>query len=293
MKVPLEPIPKETALLAKHADSDSGNRAGGSQGSFPGNTGVMGMLSLSPDQANKAYPWLLGVSITISALLCWLYVTKPVIVERGSSSESQAKSIAAGGSGEALLSGSNKGKSMDGKAALLPSDSALPGSNSAMKHAADSKSPAHLPPNDRSPRAIAPAMLARSHANANGSPLSLGWESTNLKVQHILSVDTGSEELEKIVMNVPVLYKTRTLRWSMEDIAKARGVMKRLIEYEGNLNKLRSEAQGILKDWNEILETTAPTVALRADSPSLPYNHGHGREPETLPDSSTVIKLEP
>jgi len=282
MKAPLEPIPKETALLVKQAASGSGNNADDSV-----------FAKLSSYQADKVYPWLLGVSITISAVLCWLYVTKPVILKSDLSSVSQSQAmVSSKGSAEGPLRGSGAGKSAHGKATLVPSDSNLPGSSSGMNRSAGSTSPAHLPHNGQSPRTINPAMLAKSHAGAIGSPFFLGWESTNLKVQHILSVDAGGGTLEKIVLNVPVLYKTRTLRWTAEDITKARSVMKRLMEYERNLNQLRGEAQNILKDWNEILETTAPTVALRADSPTLPYNHGNGSEPKSLPDGSSAIKLE-
>jgi hypothetical protein len=282
MKAPLEPIPKETALLVKQAASGSGNNADDSA-----------FARLSSYQADKVYPWLLGVSITISAVLCWLYVTKPVILISDSSSPGQSQAMVSNkDSAKGLLNGSEAGRSSHGKAALVPSDNGLPESSSAMNHSADSTSLAHLPHNGQSPHTRNPAMLAKSHAGAIGSPFFLGWESTNLKVQHILSVDAGGGELEKIVLNVPVLYQTRTLRWTAEDITKARSVMTRLMEYERNLNQLRGEAQSILKDWNQILQTTAPTVALRADSPTLPYNHGNSSEPESLPDSSSAIKLE-
>ena len=281
MKVPLEPIPKESTVQARGSVNRSPNRAGDSR--------ARNKAGFSSDQLDKVYPWLFSISITVSAVLCWLYVTKPVIVEGNVSSGNGSPGQAMTASTDTLNTGLPKAGALasGGRAALIPSDSVLPGGSS------HSVARGQAAANDRSPRAISPAMLSKAHDGASSSPFSPGWESTNLKVQHILSVDAGGGDLEKVVLNVPVLYKTRTLRWAGEDITKARSVMKRLMEYEHNLNKLRGEGQSILKDWNEILEATAPTEALRADSPSLPYNHGHGSEAESLPDSSSAIKLEP
>lgn len=237
------------------AESDERVERGQSDRDEPGVTGPVGAAQL-----DKAYPWLLGGSLLLSAILCWMYVTKPVVIGEGEGAGAQADISSAPKAGA-------------GKAPLMPSDNALPGS-------------------DTDKQAMNSARRTKSLARARPSTYAPGWESTNLKVQHILSVDTGSTELEKIVLNVPVLYETRTMRWDPADIARARDVMKRLMLYERNLNKLRNEGQAILKDWNGLLGKTAPTLALRADSPTLPYNHSQDEEPGMLPASSTVIKVE-
>lgn len=208
---------------------------------------------------DKAYPWLLGGSLVLSAILCWMYVNKPVVIREGGESAGQT-------------SPHNESDAAGDKVSLVPSSKDLPG--------------------NAGKKSVSSPALAKTRAGAALSTYAPGWESTNLKVQHILSVDTGSTELEKIVLNVPVLYETRTMRWDQDDIAKAREIMKRLMLYERNLNKLRNEGRGILKDWNLLLGETAPTMALRADSPTLPYNHSQDEEPGMLPDSSTVIKVE-
>ncbi|MBT8044229.1 MAG: hypothetical protein KJO79_04700, partial [Verrucomicrobiae bacterium] len=184
---------------------------------------------------------------------------------------------------------------------LLPSDTSLPGGEPPTvvadggSGAADNQDLAVSkgPTKPTGPVQINPSMLSKRPVGENGSELGLGWESTNLKVQHILSADPGNGELEKIVLNVPVLYETRTMRWTTEDIAQARNIMSRLMVYERNLNTLRKEGQAIFKDWNALLENTVPAPALRADSPSLPYNHGQGGQSGILPGSSSVIKVTP
>ena len=62
--------------------------------------------------------------------------------------------------------------------------------------------------------------------------------------------------------------------------------------YERNLSNLRQEGQALLNDWNELLDGTVPAASLRADSPSLPYNHGQGDHRGSLPRSSSAIKIE-
>jgi len=290
MKVPLEPIPKEPVMLASQSQDASAPVR--SISDYMDGSGSSGREPLSAGQLDKAYPWLLAGSIALSMVLCWLYVTKPVIVEGEVSSESHSGILAADDSANASAHGVRTGHMAGGGAALLPSDRALPGADDAARQRRGPAPQKQDGSAAQTLRKISPAKLAKSRADADGAGFTLGWEATNLKVQHILSVDSGSDELEKIVLNVPVLYETRTMRWSPGDIAKARGVMRGLMEYERKLNELRNEGHAILQDWNQLLQSTSPTVALRADSPSLPYNHGQDSESETLPDSSSAIKLE-
>lgn len=162
---------------------------------------------------------------------------------------------------------------------LIPSDNALPGVPAAEGSSTSESS------GTKSPRAIDPRQLAGA---SDGS----GWETTNARVQHILSADAGDGDLTKIVLNVPVLYQTRTMRWTPADVEKARGVLTRLMVYEGNLAKIKKEGEALLMDWNQILEKTVPARALRADSPSLPYNQADQLKKGRLPDSGNTIKIE-
>lgn len=281
MKVPLEPIPTEQIAVVKnerpHAEvhRQSEGETGEQAGRPPGWNS-----SAESSKLEKAYPWLLGASVCLSAMLCWMYVTKPVIEVRREVSRDAELATA-----DSLASGKSVGlmavaSAVGGRGApeLVPSDDSLPGASptTAMVSSPDSRA------------------LRAAHAQG-GSPYGLGWEKTNLKVQHVLSSDPGNGELEKIVLDVPVLYQTRTMRWSPPDVAKARAVLARLMIYERNLSNLKKEGQVILGEWNALLESTVPSAALRADSPSLPYNHSQGSQPAGIPlhqDGEPVIKID-
>ena len=96
-----------------------------------------------------------------------------------------------------------------------------------------------------------------------------GWEKTNLQMQHVLSANLDGANVQKIVINTPVYYESRTMRWSKKDIAQARDILSRLVVYESNIHKLRLESRSILEDWNEFVQKTIPHQVLRADSPSI------------------------
>ena len=219
---------------------------------------------------------MLGVSVCLSGVLCWMYVTKPVLVILG---ETPAAPREEAGTAEGVSSSEHaqaSGKHTDSQ--LIPSDDALPGVDVA--GGGDSAKPKKSQPID--PRQII--------ALGDGS----GWETTNARVQHILSADAGNGDVTKIVLNVPVLYQTRTMRWTPTDVKKAREVLTRMMVYESNLSKVKQEGKLLLFDWNRLLEKTVPASALRADSPSLPYNHsqrsGSGNSP--FSDSGSTIKIE-
>jgi len=265
MKVPLEPIPTDQIVLVSKEKARAEGRVQ--------ETRVSGSRQLM--QLDKAYPWLLGASTCLSALLCWMYISKPVIVSAGRQAGGQDQAAVELANGSVPAEAVSVGD-------LVPSNDALPGS-------VPSDSGAAVVVNSAT---MDPSQLAAVRARGHLSDTSLGWETTNLKVQHILMADTGNEGQEKIVLDVPVLYQTRTMRWAPADVAEARAVLARLMVYERNLSNLRHEGQTILKEWNELLEETVPAPALRADSPSLPYNYGQGSQSGRLLGGSAVIKVE-
>jgi hypothetical protein len=284
MKVPLESIPTEQIVLVdknpSRAEVRKHRRESDHVKEAPEVTKQGGQL-------DKAYPWLFGASTCLSALLCWMYVTKPVVTQNSepASRGAMAQPVVGVEDTRPTIAKAAGDQSSQPKTAvgLIPSDTSLPGEIA-------SNVPVTVSP--ASPQIISPGKLAASHRGKADSDVGLGWESTNLKIQHILSADAGNGDLEKIVINVPVIYETRTMRWTTADIAKARNVMARLMVYERNLTNIRREGQGIMKDWNDLLEGSVPAPALRADSPSLPYNHGQGGQSGGLPGSSSVIKVE-
>lgn len=167
---------------------------------------------------------------------------------------------------------------------------------------ANEGTPSQLIPSDDGLPGMSPSQGRNAHGNVQSSPQAdprllaagdgSGWENTNARVQHILSADTGDGELSKIVLNVPVLYETRTMRWTLTDVEKARDILTRLMVYENNLSKLKQEGKVLLADWNRLLEKTVPASSLRADSPSLPYNHSNRSAGDNIQDSGSSIKIE-
>lgn len=286
MRVPLEPIPTEQIVVVKQRKPTNSLRAIDTRG--------MGKSTPTPNQERdtgqleKAYPWLLGVSTCLSALLCWMYVSKPVIVqESGALPPAPADNQVA--EHQSADSPQADAVPVSTAADLMPSDSRLPSSADTSTAVAAGKA---VTAHGGMPTVIDPRLLTQAQRDAAEQGVGTGWEKTNLKVQHILSADAGTGEHEKIVINVPVLYETRSMRWTPAQVEKARGVLGRLMLYERNLSNLRKEGASILDDWNQIIRDTVPAASLRADSPSLPYNHGQGGQPEALPGSASVIQVE-
>ena len=263
MKVPLEPIPTQQ-ISTTRKETRKGKPSSANQEACGGPAAPSVSSPL-----NKAYPWLLGASVCLSGVLCWMYVTKPVIVSSSTIAPVAEQSL----DSDPDTTMVEPVKAIISQPDLVPSSDALPGENPSLM---PSKKPA-----------IASSTGQNPLANAGVS-----WENTNLKVQHILRADTGNGEIEKIILDVPVRYETRTMRWEKEDIADARNILSQLMVYERDLNNLRQQGKSILKDWNLLLERTVPATVLRADSPSIPYNQGYGSRPQDLPASSSVIKVD-
>ena len=275
MKVPLEPIPTEQIVLAKEKPPRTSMMAPDTRHPI-----ITPAVPQDSGQLEKAYPWLLGVSTCLSALLCWMYVSKPVIVQETAVS-SQPQEIIEPAAPKPKLVEQTTQVTTNRVAELVPSDNQLPSAGNT-KVASASGQPEMV---------IDPRATSRASRDAAEAGVVPGWEKTNLKVQHILSADLGTGEHERIVLNVPVLYESRNMRWTPTDIEKAREILARLMLYERNLSNLRKESHVILADWNHLLKQTVPATSLRADSPSLPYNQGQQLSPTLLPESS-LIKVE-
>lgn len=200
----------------------------------------------SGSAAQRAYPWLLFFSTAVAALFCLLYINKPVIVPAPAmiaplpaAQAPAAKAANHGAASEARL-----------QPELMPSASALPG-----------EMPADAGPIPADPRS---ALLAPPSVTA--------FEETNLRVQHVLTAEAPGGQLDRIVLDVPVLYQSRNLRWTSAQVAEARGLLVRLMDYQDKSRALRAEGVGLLDAWNRLIEQSIPTTELRADSPSLPAN---------------------
>ncbi|MDG0993714.1 MAG: hypothetical protein P8O22_03165 [Akkermansiaceae bacterium] len=282
MKVPPAPNTQEPIVIVQKNPSTGviQSSAAGSVGSMLDNHSGSKNFLRGQGQLERGYPWLLAVSTLLSTVLCWLYVTKPVVIDEINVLPSARSDL----NMNTQLPHETSHKQIVGVTTplrLVPSDSELPSARNRSSEAMPGA------PIEVDPRKLTMAKRANSTRSVSN-----GWEKTNLKVQHILSADVGMTENEKIIINVPVLYQTRSMRWTPEQMVKARDVLERLMLYERDLSKLRKEGLDIMTSWNHIIRDTIPAGSLRADSPSLPYNHGDAKDPALLPGSASAIQVE-
>lgn len=181
------------------------------------------------------YPWLLLASTAVAAVFCYAYITKPVLVTYSSGPEiiDTAKPIAA------------------------------PIEKPVIKPETISNNLPGLTPKKQTPT---------TKQELPPAPVTTGYEETNIRMQHILDAESASGDIHRIVIDVPALYKSRNLRWSQDDAAQARILLKRLEDYQEKSRALRDEGRMILTDWNKLMDTSVPNQVLRADSPSLSSN---------------------
>ena len=202
----------------------------------------------------RVYPWLLFAGTAIAATFCLAYISKPVI-------------LANSGNGSTL----SEPPALAKKSALPSGDSTiLPG-----KHA--------LPGDDT---AISPA-----NSGTPASPLASDFEETNIRIQHVLDAESPGGEINRIVIDVPVLYQSRNLRWNQQDAAEARDLLVQLDEYQADIRALRERGRGLRDQWSNLMARTIPADALRADSPSLPTNQIDPMSPSVPSDTIETIKL--
>jgi len=122
-----------------------------------------------------------------------------------------------------------------------------------------------------------------------------GHEETNLRVQHVLDASTQEGDLSRIVLDVPVIYASRHLRWTDEEVANARAIHARLLDYHEQSRHLRQLGTSLHNEWNELIERSIPAADLRADSPSLPANQEDAvrtPRPDIL-DTTEAIEIQP
>ncbi len=208
----------------------------------------------------RVYPWLLFASTAIAATFCLAYITKPVILTGPSPIPPVSSQKGIGSAG--------KGGSSNPLEKILPDPDRLPGDSGQTPSAsADGKSPAAAQKSD--------------------------FEETNIRVQHVLDAESANGETDRIIVDVPVLYRSRSLRWTQEEAAEARSLLTRLSEHQEKTRALRDEGAALLAAWNILMGESIPSAALRADSPSLPANHFDPLAPAGAAAAETIdtIKL--
>ncbi len=213
-------------------------------------------------QPCRVYPWLLVLSTAIAATFCLLYITKPVIL----SPLPPLQNLPAGPPPTRTPS-----PTTTARPALLPNASHLPGELLT--------TPARGPSDD-SPRA------------PTSPPATPAFEETNLRIQHILTAQAPTGPLARIDLDVPVLYQSRSLRWTPADIAEARNLLIRLMDYQEKSQRLRAEGGDLLDSWNHLLSRSLPATDLRADSPSLPANQEEAAATPRPPSLNTTESIQ-
>lgn len=226
---------------------------------------------------SKAYPWLLVTSTLIAGIFCMLYITKPVIITAPSVSlppkavpAVQPLAVKTENPATEPVPDATRRPAPE---SLLPAGDQLPGD------AASETRPAS--PTTR------PALPA--------VPASNPTEETNLRIQHILTAEAPGGHLDRIDLEVPVLYHSRNLRWTPDDVTRARALMIRLMDYQEKSRALRLEGAELLDAWNALINKSIPASELRADSPTLPANQQDAAD-TPLPEgliSKEAIQLEP
>ncbi|MFC4995466.1 hypothetical protein [Rubritalea tangerina] len=218
-------------------------------------------------EVSLTYKFLLTFSTLSAVFFCWLYVTKPThIVSSNVTENTPAPSTSENVEEDTSSKPSNF---------VNLQQSSLPGDG-----------PSELPPTE-------------TNASQKGAPIPLattdsteglvGFEETNHKVQHVLTAKSNSSS-ERIILQVPVIYKTRGLRFSPEQTKEAQRVLRALKIYQSQIQKLHQDGQNIQLAWNNLLMSAQPIDALRADSPSLPSNAPS--HPNILSEnSSQTIKI--
>jgi len=198
----------------------------------------------------RYYPLLLIASTAVAAIFCFAYITKPVII-----SESAQE--------PALTEKSNLAEALNPSDSILPSSSNLPGE-----------------------KAVGNS-IGRS-GEVLSAPNTQGFEETNLRMQHILDAESPSGDIHRMVIDVPVLYKSRNLRWSQLEVTKARALLQELEKHQEQTRALRDKGKLLLEDWNTLLDSSIPDEVLRADSLSLPINQRNNKLSAVQPSSGAV-----
>ena len=227
--------------------------------------------SKSSSEITLTYKYLLAFSTLSAVFFCWLYVTKPTVISATEAESKQNTITRSETSGSAEKTPSTA--TLDSFTNL--SSSGLPGET------ANSKSLTSISAANRGSN----IPLAMSDSTKD----LLGFEETNDRVQHVITAQSNSSS-ERIILEVPVIYKTRGLRFGPEQANEAQRVLRALKIYQSQIKKLHQDGKNIQLAWDSLLMSAQPIASLRADSPSLPQKSSS--DPSLLSgNSASTIQL--
>lgn len=218
--------------------------------------------SRSPDTnpVPRTYPFLLLASTGVAALFCVLYLTKPVNISAPAAVTPLPIEKATPIPTTASTTSGGNASQID----LLPDAAMLPGESAAN------------PQTD----------LIEKQSKLPSSPNISKFEETNLRVQHVLTAEATDGQFDRIVLDVPVLYQSRNLRWTSAEVAEARSLLIQMMDYQDQSRALHAKGSELLNTWNLLIERSIPATELRADTPSLPANQQDGAD---VPRSTGLI----
>lgn len=225
-----------------------------------------------------AYPFLLLLSTGVAGLFCYLYLTKPVIVEAAAPVSPVAVPVAVV---EKPL--------VAAPAVVAPA----PAPQAPAERPAAPASVALAPSSQKLPGDTVPAPAAPR--KTIGKTAANVFEETNLRIQHVLIAEAPGGARNRLEFEVPVLYRSRNLRWSPAEVAQARELLGKLADYQEKNRTLRAEGIVLLDAWNHLISRSIPGGVLRADSPTLPANQDEANgspQPSAL-DTTESIRLNP
>lgn len=251
----MTPIPAQSPEEARKSVDSIASLTGSV---VPSTNGAPRNRRVACDRTPTYYPILLVFSTLCAGLFCYLYITKPMVVAR----QDPPKPAAATASKPAANQAPK----------LMPNPDRLPGETKPSAKESVATGTAVLPP----------------------PPVRSDYEETNLKIQHILTADAPGGHSRRIDVEVPVLYQSRNLRWSHDELKQANQLLVRLMEYQDKTRKLQADGELLLHEWNQLVAKSIPSAQLRADSPSLPENQ-RDATPDVRPaelNSSKSIQLQ-
>ncbi|MEM9237951.1 MAG: hypothetical protein AAGB14_14350, partial [Verrucomicrobiota bacterium] len=134
-----------------------------------------------------------------------------------------------------------------------------------------------------------PSAAEPQHLAGNGN----AFEETNLRIQHVLGAQSQQgDDLGRVILDVPVLYQSGAIRWTEDDVSKARSLLSRIGSYQEKSRALREEAVQLISEWDQLIVDSIPDEALRADSRTLPENQGIGAADNAHLNTTDSIEIE-
>ena len=107
--------------------------------------------------------------------------------------------------------------------------------------------------------------------NTNDGP-EKAYEQTKLTVSRTLAAQLENNERQLLRLDVPVMYKSRSLRLDEATQKEAQELLKELKSESQKLKERKISIQAKLNAWNKIINKATPTQALLPESPTIPQN---------------------